>query len=141
MATKEELQKELSELGISLTGDETPLQLVNLLRKAKKDQKGSNVSGSSNNDGKREANKGGTLVWLKIRAYISAKKRLNPGFYKMEVVPDRLLKLSSDSVIVFKDGVPAREMTAIAKWAGIAHPEEKKDEEILSIVLQEAKPF
>ena len=128
-----DIKTELQKLGYSLTGDETPLQLSALLKKAKK--------GNTNGSSKDEKHKGKVLVWLKGRAYVSDTKRLDAGVYQMNEVPDRLAEQPSSVVVVFANGVPARDLYAIARWAGIAHPEEKTDEEILNIVIKEAKPF
>ncbi len=130
--SKEELKKQLAEAGVSLTGDEDWKALQELGKQHLK--KASNVGKTSG--------EGSILVWLKIRAYVSNTQRVNAGVYQLNRVPERLAKLSSNMCEVFADGnVPPRKLTEIAKWAGIKYPEEKTDEDILSIVISAYKPF
>lgn len=96
----------------------------------------------------KEAERGTTeqatekIVWLKNRAYIDDKQRVESGVYiVVGALPDRLSKLKSDGLEVFEGEVPSRKLAEIARWAGL-NPDGMDDEEIFEkVVSSEFKPF
>ena len=128
--TKPELLKGLKELGVDVTGEESYNDLKKLYSQHSK-QGGSSSEKSQT-----------SLVWLKSRAYVDSKIRVDSGLYQLEEIPERLVKLPSSICEVFADGViPPRKLYEIAKWAGISHPEDKDDDELLRVLISEYRPF
>ena len=82
---------------------------------------------------------GKSIVWLKIKAYISDKERLDAGVYKMSSVPERLQKLSSNYCEIFNGGINSRKLAEMAKWAGITHQEDfANDSELLDRIITQS---
>lgn len=149
MASQKDNLKALAALGITvggstvegilpLKGDESASQVAAILKAAKaaiKPAQGSSQSAAST--------EGTVLVWVKGKTYINDTERVNPGFYRLPVpLPVRLSKSPTSVVEVFEDAIPPRKMTEIAKWSGVAHPEDYQDDELLAkIGLTVWKPF
>ena len=124
---KDEILAELRAAGIELTGQESWQDLKKLHAGLTK--------------GENADTRGNFIVWLKGRAYINDKEqRLDAGVYVVEEVPVRLSKLSASIVEVFENEVPSKKLAQIARWAGI-NPDDLEDDEILSKVISEPKPF
>lgn len=128
---KAEIIAKLKVSGVSLTGKENYKELQALL----KENAGADVKSSNSIE------KGNLIVWLKSRTYIENNLRLDAGIYSMSEIPARISKLPSNLLEVFDSAVPARKLAAMAKWAGITHPEDYSDEELLEKVVSEPKPF
>ena len=150
MATKDEMVKALKGLGVTeseskiegilpLKGDEKATDLADILKRAK----AATGSDSSSNQNSAQDTEGTVLVWVKGRSYINDKERINAGLYRIALpVPARLAKSPADVVEVFADAISSRKLTEIAKWSGISHPEDYKDDELLAkITISELKPF
>lgn len=147
MATKTEQNIEvLTKAGLKLKGDETPLVIAGLVRKLEKGTKivdGAFVSSDGkegSSTGGSQATSGNLIVWLKSKAYIEPKKRLDAGVYMFDVLPARFSKLPASACEVFEKAVPSKKVAQIARWAGI-NADGVEDEEILSKVITEAKPY
>lgn len=133
MATKPQMIEEAKKLGIELTGKETVKDLTGLIAKAK----GVTVSGKVQLSGNN------VILWLKNRAYVDDKQRVNAGVYLIDRndVPDRLARLKSSDCEVLTTDVNSRKVAQIARWSGI-NPDGLDDEEILSRVLStDFQPF
>lgn len=132
--TIKELKKRLKKLGVDLTGEEDEAQLNELYSQAKDAPKG------SSSDENEASDENVVFVWLKGRAYIDDKQRVNAGFYKLSELPVRLSKLPTTVVEVFENVVPSKKLAKIALWCKVS-TDDRSDEEVLSIVLSEWKPF
>lgn len=153
MASQKDNLAELTKLGVTqeasavegilpLKGDESATQVADILKATKKAIK--DAKGADNQDDADESDADGkVLVWVKGRTYINDTQRIDGGFYKIALpLPDRLAKSPTSVVEVFADEVPPRKLTEIAKWSGIAHPEDYKDNELLAkIIVTDWKPF
>jgi len=157
---KKALISQLAELGITqtsgtdkitpLTGEETVKELKAIFKLATEHAEAAKKTGGDNKGKEGKADKpaaqdketkGGFIVWLKCRAYVNAKQRVNPGVYRYAEVPERLRALTSDLCEIITGAPSARKLTQIAKWSGITHPEDLTDEVILSKIVTEPKPF
>lgn len=151
MASQKDNLAELAKLGVTqeaskvegilpLKGDESAAQVAEILKATKKALKD---SGSSNQGGESASTEGTVLVWVKGRTYINDTQRIDGGLYRLSLpLPERLVKSSADVVQVFADAIPPRKLVEIVKWAGVTHPEDFTDEQILEkIVVTELKPF
>ena len=131
MKTKTEVNIDiLTKAGVVLKGDESALQIYQMVQKLGKD--------SSLADTKTQATTGNFIVWLKSRAYVDDKVRLECGVFILNEIPARFSKLTSATVEVFENEVPSKKVAQIARWAGI-NPDGVEDEEILSKVIVEPK--
>jgi len=127
MKTKTELNIEiLTKAGVALKGDESPLQIYQMVQKFDKD--------GSLADMKTQTTEGNFIVWLKSRVYVDEKMRLECGVFILNEIPARFSKLPTSVVEVFENEVPSKKVAQIARWAGI-NPDGVEDEEILSKVL------
>lgn len=125
MATNPNLIEEAKGLNIELTGTETEAQLKKLIKDAKKANKGSGE---------------GQYVWVKVRAYINDTQRVDAGLYLLSEVPERFTKMTADVVKIFEETPSTRELSVIAKWAGL-DAVELSDEEVLEKLTSEFLPF
>lgn len=154
MASQKDNLAALAKLGVTqaeskvegilpLKGDESAKDVADILKAVK--AKVAHVENTSNKDEpEADAAQGDTvLVWVKGRTYINDKERVDGGFYRVALpLPERLAKSPTTVVEVFADDIPPRKLTEIAKWLGIAHPEDYKDEDILAkMVSGPLKPF
>lgn len=149
MATKKDNLGALAKLGIStseskvegilpLTGEENADQIADILKAAKAATKD---SGSSSNQSSADES-GMLFVWVKGRTYISDTQRVDAGFYKIPLLPERLAKSPVSVVETFTGVIPPRKLTEIAKFMGVTHPEDFSDDELLAkITLTDWKPF
>ncbi len=137
---------------LPLKGDEKAADIEKIVKAAQEavakaeaakggDQGGANSSSNQNNADVAAAST--VLVWVKGRTYISDTQRIDGALYRLTLpLPARLLKSSRDVVEVFTDAISPRKLSEIAKWSGLAHPEDYTDEQILDkIVVAELKPF
>jgi uncharacterized protein (DUF1786 family) len=125
MATNPNLIEEAKGLNIELTGTETEAQLKKLIKDAKKANKGSGE---------------GQYVWVKVRAYINDTQRVDAGLYLLSEIPERFTKMTADAVKIFEETPSTRELSVIAKWAGL-DAVELSDEEVLERLTSEFLPF
>lgn len=152
MATQKDNLAALAELGITteasavegilpLKGDESAKTVADILKAAKAAVE---AAGSSNQNSATAPSAEGTVfVWVKGRTYINDVQRIDGGFYKMTLpLPDRLAKSPASVVEVFANDIPPRKMTEIAKWSGVTHPEDYKDDQLLAkVTVSDWKPF
>lgn len=158
MATQDENLKELAELGVTkedskvegilpLKGDETAAQVAEVLKAAKAAVKKAKEEAEKAAKAAEEAAAAvpkDVLVWVKGRTYINDTQRIDGGLYRLILpLPSRLVKSPLAVVEIFEGDIPPRKLTEIAKWSGITHPEDYKEDAVLlaKITVAEFKPF
>ena len=100
------------------------------------------VSGSANTEAPKTESKGQSgYVWLKNKSYVDDKSQVNAGLYLLDVIPERFYKLDKSSCEIFTDTISARKLVEISKWAGVKHPEDYNDEQIVELLVKEFVPF
>ena len=108
--TKIETITELKKLGVEFDPNAKASDLAELLK-------------ISTEDGDSKEQTGGkVLVWLKTRAYIADRQRIDAGVYLVSAdkITDRLKKLgASDCVIYQENDVPVELLSQIVKFHGI----------------------
>lgn len=153
MATQIELQDELKKYGVELTGKETYRELQAMLKakreeiaaaENKGDENGSadqNGSGDEAGDEEEtEDTEASMYVWVKSRAYVADKKRIEAGLFHLTPAQfaafPRLQAMGTGAVEVFKDGVPPLKLAEIAKWCGV-NPDKYRsnDKALLKLVV------
>ena len=150
MASKKELIAEAEQLGIDLTGDESITELREKITEA---QEGNGAGGDQVDTGpksekpkakpvKAQTKVDFPLVWLKTRAYINDRERLNPGLYTRLEMTERLEMLSRrSSALEVLEEVSFEKLFEIAETFGIKKPQRFKEEELLQMLVSEPRPF
>lgn len=124
--SKKEIIKELKKLKVEFNENDKVEVLEELLNDAK--------GQTPNAVGKTQIKADKVLVWLKGRAYINDKERVDAGLYLLDECPERLAKLPNTVCEVLSTEVNSRKIAQIARWAGM-NPDGMDDEEILSKVI------
>lgn len=163
MATQIEIQDELKQLGVELTGNETYRDLQGML-KAKKEEiaaaeeaakeqaekdaaeaaakSGKGHSKPSTEDEAEEVESVSKFVWVKSRAYVNDNQRIEPGLFELDAAAlakfPRLSTMSSDAVEIFEESIPPLKLAQIAKWCGV-NPDKyrSKDSDLLATIVTE----
>lgn len=129
--SKIELQEEAKKLNIELTGEETPVELKELIKKASSSKSGDNQTGQKKPSAK-------LFIWLKARAYINDSGiRMDGGFFQVESLQEypRLELMPKNTVEVFNEVPSAMKLAQIAKWLGIDPDNYKEKEDMLAVMI------
>ena len=129
-----ELRKACIEKGLEFTEDATIKDLAKLLKE--------NTKGEKATENKVESDEV-EYIWLKIKAYVSDKERLQAGFY---VTPagqfPRLRKIATRHCEIFTNEVPRKKLYDIAKWSGFnLDAFNGSDEELIEKLQTVPKPY
>ena len=80
-------------------------------------------------------------LWLKSRAYVNEKERLDGGFYIISKEYPRLKNATPLLCEIFVGDVPSRKLAEIAQWSGIDPNKYRDDDELQDLLTTQPKPF